>query len=109
MRDVMARMTDAYIAGLKPKTVGYEISDPQQRGLRVAVYPSGRRTFIVRYRFDGRSKKLSLQPGISLAAARKAASDALFKVSQGEDPSGERAAKRRSKETVLDIAGEFLT
>jgi len=56
----MARMTDAYIAGLKPKAVGYELSDPQQRGLRVAVYPSGRRTFIVRYRFDGRSKKLTL-------------------------------------------------
>ena len=104
----MARMTDAYIAGLKPKAVGYELSDPQQRGLRVAVYPSGRRTFIVRYRFDGRSKKLTLQPGISLVAARKAAADALFQVSQGDDPTAKKGIRRRPKETVIEVAEEFV-
>jgi len=88
----MARMTDAYIAALKPKAVGYEVSDPQQRGLRIAVYPSGRRTFIVRYRFEGRSKKLTLQPGISLVAARKAAADALFQVSQVTTPPRRKAS-----------------
>jgi integrase len=105
----MARITDASIVALKPASLRYEVSDPQQRGLRVAVYPSGRRTFIVRYRVDGRSKKLTLTAGISLAAARKAAADALFQVSQGEDPAGKRTAKLRPKETVLDIAEEFLT
>jgi integrase len=103
----MARMTDAYIAALKPKALGYEVSDPQQRGLRIAVYPSGRRTFIVRYRFDGRSKKLTLQPGISLVAARKAAADALFQVSQGDDPAAKKGI-RRPKETVIEVAEEFL-
>ena len=51
-----SRMTDASIAALKPASLRYEVSDPQQRGLRVAVYPSGQRTFVVRYRYDGRSK-----------------------------------------------------
>ena len=65
------RMTDVSVAALKPASLRYEISDPQQRGLRVAVYPSGQRTFVVRYRFDGRSKKLTLQGGISIEQARK--------------------------------------
>jgi integrase len=104
----MARMTDASIAGLKPKAVRYEVSDPQQRGLRVAVYPSGRRTFVVRYRYAGRPKKLTLQAGISLVQARKLAADALFQISQGEDPAAKKALTDGQKDTVQHIAQEFL-
>jgi integrase len=104
----MARMTDASIAALKPKPARYEVSDPQQRGLRVAVYPTGRRTFIVRYRYGGRSKKLTLQPGINIGQARKLASDALFQVSQGTDPAAQHADKRRAADTVQQVAEEFL-
>jgi integrase len=104
----MARMTDASIAALKPKAARYEVSDPQQRGLRVAVYPTGRRTFIVRYRYAGRPRKLTLQPGINVSQARKLASDALFQVSQGTDPAVQHTAKRRAADTVEHIAEEFL-
>jgi integrase len=104
----MARMTDASIAGLKPKAVRYEVSDPQQRGLRVAVHPTGRRTFVVRYRYDGRPNKLTLQPGISIEQARKLAADALFQISQGADPAAKKIAALGSKDTVQGIAEEFL-
>ena len=39
---------------------------------------------MVRYRFDGRSKKLTLQGGISIEQARKLAADALFQVVAGQ-------------------------
>jgi integrase len=105
-----SRMTDTSIAALKPASVRFEVSDPQQRGLRVAVYPSGQRTFVVRYRYDGRSKKLTLQGGISIEQARKLAADALFQVSQGIDPTAEKAAKHSSSraETVQSVATEYL-
>ena len=103
-----SRMTDASIAALKPASLRYEVSDPQQRGLRVAVYPSGQRTFVVRYRYDGRSKKLTLQAGITIEQARKLAADALFEVSQGNDPAAAKAVRRSPKDTVQGVAEEFL-
>ena len=103
-----SRMTDASIAALKPAALRYEISDPQQRGLRVAVHPSGQRTFVVRYRYDGRSKKLTLQAGITIEQARKLAADALFEVSQGKDPAAAKAVRHGPKDTVQGVAEEFL-
>lgn len=103
-----SRMTDASIAALKPASLRYEVSDPQQRGLRVAVYPSGQRTFVVRYRYDGRSKKLTLQAGITIEQARKLSADALFEVSQGNDPAAAKAVRRSPKDTVQGVAEEFL-
>jgi integrase len=105
----MARLTDASVAALKPKGTRYEISDPQQRGLRVAVHPSGRRTYVVRFRVAGRPKKLSLQPGITIAQARKLAADALFQLTLGNDPAAKHAARRAPKDTVQAVAAEFLT
>ena len=104
----MARMTNASVAALKPGPSRYEISDPQQRGLRVTVHPSGRRTYVVRYRYAGRPKKLTLQAGITIEQARKLAADALFQVSQGADPAAEKAVRHGPKDTVQDVAAEFL-
>ena len=47
----------------------------------------------VRYRFAGRPRKLTLQGGVSIEQARKLAADALFQVSQGNDPAAAKAAK----------------
>ena len=49
-----------------------EISDGKN-GLFVILLPAGRNSFAVRYRFNGRSRKLTLDPRIMLVAARKAA------------------------------------
>jgi hypothetical protein len=61
--------------------------------LLIVVFPSGKKSFIVRYRFAGIKRKLTLGD-IGLAAARKAAADALYQVHQGNDPS---LAKRETK------------
>jgi integrase len=92
----MARaLTDIAIRNLKKGPKRREIPDPGARGLYVIVQPSGVKSFALRYRYGGKPRKLTLTPGITLAAARKAAADALYRLEQGHDPS---AARRREKQ-----------
>jgi integrase len=110
----MARaLTPKAIEHFKAGDSRREIPDPGQRGLYCIVQTSGSKSFAVRYRYAGMPRKLTLQPGISLAAARKAAADAMFELSQGRDPG---AAKRQAREaqqlaaadTFQFVAEEYL-
>lgn len=106
-------LTDLTVRHLRPREQRYEKPDPGQQGLSVAVFPSGKRSFVVRYRFHGIQRKLTLGD-ISLAAARKAAADALYQVHLGADPSEQKkAAKtkavRAKADTVRAICEEYLT
>src|SRR5262249_36215081 len=96
-------LTDFKIQSLKPQPERYEISDPAARGLRVVVFPSGVKSFIVRYRAAGIQKKLTLQSGISLAAARKFAAAAMHDVAQGLDPCQAKSeAQAKAQEAARD-------
>jgi integrase len=88
------RFTAISIAKLRPEAERYEVSDLGAHGLFVVVHPSAKRSFVVRYRHAGVPKKLTLQAGISLAAARAAAADAMHEVSKGHDPSEAAKAKK---------------
>jgi integrase len=128
----MARaLTAITIANLKPRPQRYEVSDPGCAGLRVVVFPSRRKSFIVRYRYRGLQRKLTLGPclggneqgeptdtpelntPLSLAAARELATKALRQVRAGADPC---AAKQRARQeqlaaesdTLAAIAAEYL-
>jgi len=92
----MKPLTDIAIQNLKPGAVQYEKPDPGARGLRIVTYPSGRKSFIVRYRnAAGRTRKHTLPPGITLAAARKLTGDLMLEVAQGRDPAvNKRAVKQ---------------
>jgi integrase len=110
----MARaLTDIAIKNLKPTAVRREIADPGAHGLYAVVQPTGRKGFCVRYRFFGVPRKLTLPPGITLAAARKLAADAMYEVSQGRDPSDARKAaveraERARADTLRSVAEEYL-
>jgi integrase len=94
----MAKLTDLQVKNLKPKTGAdgkpqrTEVPDPGHAGLYVVVQPNGRHGYAVRYRFAGGTRKLTLPKGITLAAARKLAGDAMHEVSQGRDPGKAKAA-----------------
>ena len=88
-------LTDISIRNMKPAKARREVPDPGARGLYVVIQPSGLKSFAVRYRYAGMPRKLTLQTGITLAAARKATADALYEVEQGRDPS---TAKRQAKQ-----------
>src|ERR1700728_3302619 len=106
-------LTDISIRNLKKGPTRREIPDPGARGLYVVVQPSGVKSFAVRYRFGGRPRKLTLKAGITLAAARKEAADALYEVEKGKDPA---ATKRQTKQeqriatgnTFKAVAEEYL-
>ena len=56
------------------------------------------KSWAVRYRYDGRPKKLTLDRALTLAAARKAATDALHELAQGRDPAAQKFEARASAE-----------
>jgi integrase len=109
----MTRLTDIAIRNLKPKADRYEVPDRGARGLRVVVHPSGKTSFAVRYRHAGIPKKLTLQAGISLAAARKLAAEAMLELAQGRDP-GEAKKEEKAKtaaaalNTVANVCEEYF-
>jgi integrase len=107
-------LTDLGVKNAKPKrhqgkAVITEIPDGGCRGLRLVLHPTGHRSWIVRYRRpDGRTAKLTLGPAVvvakgdpvpehalTLALARKHASDALHQLALGIDPGIEQAASRK--------------
>jgi integrase len=105
-------LTAIAIAKLKPKAKRYEVPDPGQRGLLVVVFPSGKKSFVVRFRFNREKRKLTLGH-IGLAAARKLAGDALFEVAQGRDPTlAKKAAKEKAAtagaSTVRAVCEKYL-
>jgi hypothetical protein len=113
----MAALTTKKIESIKPREVRQEIADGGCRGLYLIVQPSGRRSWAVRYRFKGASKKLTLEGAVTLAEARKAATGALHELDRGNDPAGlkfdaraaeEKAAAIRAGDTVENLAARFI-
>ena len=125
-------LTAIAVANLKPRSQRYEVSDPGCAGLRVVVFPSRKKSFVVRFRFRGLPRKLTLGPclgggngqgepadtpelntPLSLAAARELATKALRQAKSGSDPC---AAKQRARQqeraaesdTLRAISDEYL-
>jgi integrase len=106
------RLTDLAIKSLRVSPTRQEISDGKN-GLFVVVQPGGRKSFAVRYRFNGRTRKLTLPRGITLAAARKAAADAIHEVEQDRDPGDAKRQARQAQRiaaanTFRAIAEQYL-
>jgi integrase len=101
-------LTPITVEKLKPAATRYEIADGGQRGLKLVIFPSGQKSFVVRYRFNGVKRKLTLGH-VGLAAARKAAAAALYEVHEGKDPAAAKQAVAAStKETVRWVCEEYL-
>jgi integrase len=83
----MAKLTAVSVEKVKPAPGRREIPDDGCRGLYLLVQPSGHKSYAVRYRFEGKPRKLTLAAGITLAEARAAAAAAMHDVARGIDPS----------------------
>ena len=88
--------------------------------LYLVVYPSGRKSWAVRYRrkSDGRTRKIVLDGFPTLAKARELAATALAKVADGLDPAADKkigkheaklAAAAAKRDTVDALFRDFLT
>lgn len=96
-------LTTRGIEAMKPDpTKRLEIPDGAQPGLYLVAHASGRKSWAVRYRWQGKPRKLTLEPpypALSLAQARAAAQAALRTLAEGRDPADE---KREAKAAAGD-------
>lgn len=90
-------LTDIKIKQAKPKEKPYKISD--ERGLYLEVAPAGGKWWRLKYRIDGKEKRLSLgvYPDVSLALARERRDDARKLIATGVDPSSNRKATKLAR------------
>lgn len=96
-------LTNAAVKAARPKTAGYKLADAD--GLHLYVAPNGRRSFRLRFRWQGKEQLLTFGqwPEISLDVARRRADEARAQLARGEDPracSAADAVKVRAFEYV---------
>ena len=124
-------LTPPSIAALRRKPTRYEVPDGGCTGLRVVVFPSKHKSYIIRFRFKGLSRKLTLGPclieegvaepsttpkigtPLSLVGARQLCTTALRDAKAGTDPCAARQRERQEKrgagiDTLAAIAAEYL-
>jgi len=96
-------LTDTMIKNLKPREKPYKKSD--FGGLYVEVQPSGSRLWRLKYRFEGKEKRLSFgrYPAVSLLAARRLRDEAKEALAQGNDPG---VLKQEAKEARRETHGQ---
>jgi integrase len=109
---VVKKLTDVRVRTAKPKAARYEVSDGGSP-LRLVVQPSGARSYAVRFRVNGETRKLTLPRGISLAAARKLSADAMLQASQGIDPcklknEAKAEAASAAKDTLRSVCADYF-
>jgi integrase len=106
----MPRLTEAAVRNKRGHKNGrVEIHDGN--GLYLVVQPSGAKSWALRYRVGGKSRKLTLgpygdDPAISLARARSLASSEMLKVRTGGDPARDR--RTESVDTFEGVTRLFL-
>lgn len=106
----MTKLTKRSIEALEPRAVEYFEWDDQLPRFGVRVLPSGRKSFVVQYRINRRSRRMNLGSFgvITPDAARGYALQALAKVEVGQDPMDERRAREQAI-TVNALASIFET
>jgi integrase len=109
------RLTAKSVENIKPGPVRREISD-NGTGLYLIVQPSGVKSWALRYRFGGKSIKLTLgqSRAMTLLDARKAAIDAQRELGKGHDPAKAKVdakikADAAKADSVTAICERYLT
>lgn len=103
--------TDRLIKSFKPESKKYLRSEGN--GFSIRVWPSGTKTWLYRYSFDGKIKELNFgeYPFVTLETARTKAEDARRAVKNGFDPLEVEAKKkleRLKSPTVSDLIDEYI-
>ncbi|MGA7326914.1 MAG: integrase arm-type DNA-binding domain-containing protein [Rhodomicrobium sp.] len=107
-------LTATRIEHAKPKPgEAYELIDAGLRGFRLRVQPTGQKSFILRYRFNGAQRVFTIGDAskLPLKAAHEIAHAAFAEVAAGRDPAQEKQAAKRSSdipESIDDLVTLFL-
>lgn len=106
-------LNDTQIKALKAKERSYKVSD--EKGLYLQVTPAGGKLWRLKYRIDGKEKKLAIgpYPEIGLADARLARDEARAKIVRGHDPAFQKQKDKLQRklgaaETFSALAEEYI-
>jgi integrase len=107
------KFTDRQIKSLKLKKERYEVWETNGKGFGIRVAPTGRKSFIFLYRFQGTSRRITFgnYPEISLADAHAAHAKARQLLERGTDPATvEQDAKEESRRSpsVRRLVDEYI-
>jgi integrase len=101
-------MTALGVRSVRPREKKFEVAVGGARNLYLAVQPSGKRAFVVRYRFNGRPSKLTLDAGLTLAEARQAAAATWVEIERGTDPAAKKRVERAAKIAAVNMGGDSI-
>ena len=104
------RLTARTVAALTTERTQEDFWDELVPGLALRVGRGGSKTWYVRYRANGRHRRLKLgaYPHLSLADARERARRVLADAQAGDDPAVERQLKRSADATFRALVEEVL-
>ena len=101
------------IKAFKPRSKTYRKSD--EKGLYIEIRPSGSKLWFLKYRIDGKEKRLGLgsYPDVGLADARNARDTARAEIQAGRDPLFDRKMDKIERRigagnTFQSIAEDFI-
>ena len=106
----MAKITKRTVDALEPRDREHVLWDDEIKGFGVRVRPSGRKTYIVKYRDRGRVVKVTIGPhgAISPAAARARAAEIVTAARTGKACLGATCATPRRRASP-NWGGAFST
>lgn len=104
----MTKLTKRQIEALEPSEKDYFVWDGELSGFGIRVFPTGRKQFVVQYRYGRISRRMSLGRfgAITPDQARGLAMEALVKLRNDIDPVAEKRAKRDAL-LVRELADRF--
>ncbi len=107
----MPKLTKRVIDAARPDPKGhYFIWDDEMPGFGIRILTSGKKTFQIQYRKDGRTRRnsIGMHGTVTTDQARKHAKELLGRVAKGDNPAEERAIHRGAI-TVADVCERFMS
>jgi hypothetical protein len=104
----MPKLTKRHVDTAEIREADYFVWDDDLAGFGLRVLPSGRKGYVVQYRFGRRSRRISLGPttAVTCEQARTRAITIISAARNGDDPAAKRDADRQAI-TVKELAQRF--
>lgn len=105
----MAKLNKRTIEAAQPREMDYFIWDDELAGFGVRIFASGKRSYLVQYRAQGRTRRYTIGThGVwTVELARREAKIQLGRVAKGENPAEERQLDHKAI-TVKELCNLYL-
>lgn len=106
----MPNLTKSFVEKLEPESKDYAVWDDKIAGFGVRVSPTGRKTYMLKYRLqDGRQRrrKIGVHGNITCEHARKAALKWHGEIAGGDDPTSKQS-DIKSSPTISELCDRFI-